>query len=108
MAESQVLGSSEQSFVILRRVGRNESLCGITLGVLEARQRERPRGDEPQETDDEPRVLSRFLCRRTETRGELGLWEGDVERHEASWNRAVMKGRRLWLVAAGHMKLGAA
>jgi transposase InsO family protein len=36
------------------------------------------------------------------------LWVADFERHEASWNRAVMKGHRGWLVAAGRCKLGAA
>jgi putative transposase len=36
------------------------------------------------------------------------LWSWDVERHEASWNRAVMKGHRGPLVAARRCKLGAA
>lgn len=29
------------------------------------------------------------------------IWMYDVERHEALWNRAVVKGHRLWPVAAG-------
>ena len=36
------------------------------------------------------------------------LWMTDIERHEALSNRAVMKGHRLRLVAAGSVKLRAA
>ena len=36
------------------------------------------------------------------------LWTGDGERHEALWNRAVMKGHRGQFVAADWSKLGAA
>jgi hypothetical protein len=36
------------------------------------------------------------------------LWHMDMERHEALCDRAVMKGHRGWLVAAGRRKLGAA
>ena len=36
------------------------------------------------------------------------IWIWDAERHDALWNRAVMKGHRLRLVAASRMKLGAA
>jgi hypothetical protein len=36
------------------------------------------------------------------------IWIWDAERHEALWNRAVMKGRRPRLVAASRVKLGAA
>ena len=36
------------------------------------------------------------------------LWVADLERHEALTNRAVMKGHRLALVAAGAQKLRAA
>ena len=36
------------------------------------------------------------------------IWIWDAERHEALWDRAVMKGHRPWLVAAGRVKLGAA
>ena len=36
------------------------------------------------------------------------LWVGDLERHEALLNRAVVKGHRGQLVAAGWSKLGAA
>jgi len=36
------------------------------------------------------------------------VWVGDIERHEALLNRAVMKGHRLWLVAASRKKLRAA
>ena len=35
-------------------------------------------------------------------------WVADIERHEALTNRAVMKGHRHRLVAAGRLKLGAA
>ena len=35
-------------------------------------------------------------------------WCGDIERHEALLNRAVMEGHRLRLVAAGRVKLRAA
>ena len=35
-------------------------------------------------------------------------WVTDIERHEALTNRAVMKGHRLALVAAGAQKLRAA
>ena len=36
------------------------------------------------------------------------LWVTDIERHEAFSDRAVVKGHRLVLVAAGMLKLGAA
>ena len=36
------------------------------------------------------------------------LWVTDLERHEALFNRAVVKGHRLRLVAAGRVKLRAA
>lgn len=36
------------------------------------------------------------------------LWHLDMERHEALLNRAAVRGRRPWLVAAGREKLGAA
>jgi len=36
------------------------------------------------------------------------LWVGDIERHEAHSNRAVMKGHRHRPVAAGRSKLRAA
>jgi hypothetical protein len=36
------------------------------------------------------------------------LWHLDMERHEALLNRAEVKGLRLWPVAAGRLKLGAA
>ncbi len=35
-------------------------------------------------------------------------WVGDIERHEAFFNRAVVKGHRYVLVAAGALKLRAA
>ena len=33
--------------------------------------------------------------------GPNQCWSWDIERHEALWNRAVVKGHRLWPVAAG-------
>jgi hypothetical protein len=48
------------------------------------------------------RALGRF---EAEERNEL--WTGDAERHEALWNRAVVKGHRGQPVAAGWSKLGA-
>jgi hypothetical protein len=33
------------------------------------------------------------------------VWSWDIERHEAPFDRAVMKGHRLRLVAAGRVKL---
>ena len=35
-------------------------------------------------------------------------WSGDIERHEALSDRAVVKGHRCWPVAAGRLKLRAA
>ncbi len=49
------------------------------------------------------RALGRFEADR---RNEL--WTGDAERHEALWNRAVVKGHRGQFVAADWSKLGAA
>ena len=43
-----------------------------------------------------------------EDRAVPGRWEGDLERHEAHVNRAVVKGHRGEPVAAGLCKLGAA
>jgi hypothetical protein len=51
-----------------------------------------------------PDLLGRaFLAARPDER-----WCGDVERHEALLNRAVVKGHRLRLVAASRKKLRAA
>ena len=36
------------------------------------------------------------------------LWVTDIERHEAFLNPAVVRGHRLWLVAASWLKLRAA
>ena len=36
------------------------------------------------------------------------LWMTDIERHEAFLNPAVVRGHRLWLVAASWLKLRAA
>jgi hypothetical protein len=45
---------------------------------------------------------------RFEASARNELWTGDGERHEALWNRAVMKGHRGQFVAANWNKLGAA
>ena len=48
-------------------------------------------------------------AKRDWDKGELNrVWVGDIERHEALLNRAVMKGHRLRLVAASRKKLRAA
>ena len=49
-----------------------------------------------------------FLICRGGASGPGGAWVGDIERHEAFSNRAVAKGHRLVLVAAGALKLRAA
>lgn len=45
---------------------------------------------------------------RFEASARNELWTGDGERHEALWNRAVVKGDRGQFVAADWSKLGAA
>lgn len=45
---------------------------------------------------------------RFEAAQRNALWTGDGERHEALWNRAVVKGHRGQFVAADWSKLGAA
>ena len=48
-------------------------------------------------------------AKRDWDKGELNrVWVGDIERHEALLNRAVVKGHRLRLVAASRKKLRAA
>jgi len=65
------------------------------------------------------RRRSRRAAARPATEGDLvarqfaveapdRLWFTDIERHEALWNPAVVKGHRLRLVAAGRLKLRAA
>jgi putative transposase len=49
-----------------------------------------------------------LVRRRFSPEGPDRLWMTDFERREVLLGRAVMKGHRLWLVAAGRVKLGAA
>lgn len=53
-------------------------------------------------------AASDLVARRFARDAPNQLWLTDIERHESALDRAVMKGHRLWLVAAGHEKLGAA
>ena len=49
-----------------------------------------------------------LVDRRFEADRPNRLWVADIERHEAFSNRAVVKGHRFVLVAAGMLKLRAA
>ena len=49
-----------------------------------------------------------LVDRDFEAEGPNRLWVADIERHEAFSDRAVVKGHRLVLVAAGMLKLRAA
>ena len=57
---------------------------------------------------NEPPVASDLVRRRFQAPGPDRLWVADIERHEALLNRAAVKDRRPWPVAAGRVKLGAA
>jgi IS30 family transposase len=48
----------------------------------------------------EPAVLLDARPPVVELRNRIGDWEGDLERHEAPWNRAEVKGLRRCSVAA--------
>ena len=65
---------------------------------------QRPRTSQPH---PEHRIYP-YLLRDLEITRPSHVWCADLERHEALWNRAVMKGHRHWLVAASRMKLRAA
>ncbi len=54
------------------------------------------------------RVCEDLVDRAFAAAGPDRLWVADIERHEALFDRAVMKGHRLRLVAAGRVKLRAA
>ena len=53
-------------------------------------------------------VAPDLVCREFTATGPDRIWVADVERHEAFSNRAVVKGHRFVLVAAGILKLRAA
>jgi transposase InsO family protein len=73
---------------------------------LEGRRKRRFRAT----TDSQHRfpVASNVLMRDFDVDAPNTAWVTDIERHEALINRAVMKGRRHALVAAGAQKLRAA
>ena len=66
-------------------------------------------GTEPRDGGTRPADTPTDLVDRNFARFEPDqLWVTDIERHEAFSDRAVVKGHRLVLVAAGMLKLGAA
>jgi putative transposase len=69
--------------------------------VLEANGETAARSDQRRSTGPRPVPV---LC----ARGAKEIWSWDIERHEAPWNRAVVKGHGRRLVAASQSKLRAA
>ena len=70
---------------------RQEGLKGVVRG-------ETKRTTIPDDSAARPADL---VDRSFEADGPNRLWLADIERHEASSNRAVVKGHRFGLVAAG-------
>jgi len=84
-----------------RRVARLMKQAGLEGVSRRRRYRTTRRGNNAQVVPD--------LVNRDFTADEPNqLWVADIERHEALWNRAVMKGHRHRLVAASQLKLRAA
>ena len=77
---------------------RDLGLCGVVRG-------KRQRTTVSDDTAHRPADL---VDRQFGASAPNRLWVADIERHEAFSDRAVVKGHRLVLVAAGMLKLGAA
>ncbi len=58
--------------------------------------------------DEDANRPADLVDRDFEAEGPNRLWLADIERHEAFSDRAVVKGHRFVLVAAGTLKLRAA
>src|SRR4051794_11391094 len=99
----------------IAQVARDLGVNPGTLGnwVAEARAvggggRGRLSGDEPTRLNQLERENAELRMERDVLKRSVVLWVKEAERHEALVDRAVMRGHRLRLVAAGRVKLGAA
>ena len=99
-----------------RRVGAALRHQGVVVNAKKVRRLMREHDLQPRRrrcfvaTTDSAHDLPVFpnLAPEVAADGPNQLWNGDIERHEALTNRAVMKGHRRVPVAAGMMKLRAA
>ena len=95
----------------LNREGMEVARCTVErlmpiLGIRGATRGRNPKttqssGSEVERPDD-------LLQRDFDARAPNVKWVADFERHEALWNRAVVKGHRVWSVVADWVKLEAA
>jgi len=113
-AELRLGRSPEAIWADLRAEGTTERVCvesiyaAVFAGVLDVKATEclrsrRPRRRRRQARNESKRPGVPNIAARpavVNDRGELGHWEGDQVRHEALYDRAVMKGHRRWAVAA--------
>jgi hypothetical protein len=86
------------------RVGRKRVARLMRQQGIEGVYRRRSRGctrRNPSAVPDEDLVNRQFSVD-----GPDRLWIADIERHEAFWNRAVVKGHRSWSVVAGPGEAG--
>lgn len=94
----------------LNREGTRVARCTVArlmrdLGLRGVRRGKKVRTTVPDEAA--PRSAD-LVCRQFEAQRPDRLWVADLVRHEALFDRAVVKGHRLWLVAASRKKLRAA
>jgi IS30 family transposase len=92
--------SHEAIYQSLYVQSRGELRRELTRCLRSGRAKRRPQGQSEKRTNIANMVMISERHAEVEDRAVPGHWEGDLVRHEALFNRAVMKGHRRQVVAA--------